>query len=259
MILTPEISQNLIKTKNKQTVWTLQNLKCTKNMCEQQVVGYISSSDNNNIFFCFTTVKVKEEIFCRRSPEHILLLERKIMLILVYIYLYWKSLPPENIPGTPYCHTKSFQTSSYKKVLYKFMYSAEFSFSIPNTLFPFPNDTSCAPMPTFMDRKALSRGPYRVIWESGESSSSTWSLSGGSSEGSRGRRVEAVGDEITLSAVFCEGRSTDNIVSSISDTWEQTKEENRFWSQVRLLIHRILQTWTCINYKTFCSFLLWIA
>lgn len=72
-----------------------------------------------------------------------------------------------------------------------------------------------------MERKALSKGPYRVIWESGESSSSTWSLSGGSSEGSRGRRVEAVGDEITLSVVFCDGLSTDNMVSSISDTWEQ--------------------------------------
>lgn len=83
-------------------------------------------------------------------------------------------------------------------------------------------------MPTFIDRKALSRGPYRVIWESGESSSSTWSLSGGSSEGSRGRRVEAVGDEITLSAVFCDGLSTDNIVSSISDTLEQIKQENIF-------------------------------
>ena len=96
-------------------------------------------------------------------------------------------------------------------------------------------------MPTFMDRKALSRGPYRVIWESGESSSSTWSLSGGSSEGSRGRRAEAVGDEITLSAVFCDGLSTDNIVSSISDTLEQNTEENRFSLQVRLLVDKILQ------------------
>lgn len=95
-------------------------------------------------------------------------------------------------------------------------------------------------MLTFIDRKALSSGPYRVIWESGESSSSTWSLSGGSSAGSRGRRVEAVGDEITLSDVFCDGLSTDSIVSSISDTWEKMKTD---FDYVSFLPDKIIKIW----------------
>lgn len=102
------------------------------------------------------------------------------------------------------------------------------------------NIVSCVSMLTFIDRKALSSGPYRVIWESGESSSSTWSLSGGSSAGSRGRRVEAVGDEITLSDVFCDGLSTDSIVSSISDTWEKMKID---FDYVSFLPDKIIKIW----------------
>lgn len=71
---------------------------------------------------------------------------------------------------------------------------------------------------TFIHKKAFNNGPYRVIWESGESSISTWSLSGGSSEGSIGGRDEVEGEETTLSDVFWDGLNTDSIVSSISDT-----------------------------------------
>lgn len=56
-----------------------------------------------------------------------------------------------------------------------------------------------------------------MIWESGESSISTWSLSGGSSEGSTGGR-EGEGEETPLSTVFWDGLRTESIVSSISDT-----------------------------------------
>lgn len=169
----------------------------------------------------------------------------------IYILEILISLCQQN--SSQLCHitNQSHSNSTYKNFSAKSMNSEELFISLSYT-WPFINLVSPFPMLTFMDRKALSRGPYRVIWESAESSSSTWSLSGGSSEGSRGTRVEAVGDEITLSAVFCDGLSTDNIVSSISDTLEQNKEENKFWLQVRLPMNRILQIGICIKYATFC-------
>lgn len=69
MILTPEISQNLIKTKNKQTVQTLQNLKSTKNIYEQQVVVYITSGDNNGIFFLFYYCKSQRRNFLQTKSR----------------------------------------------------------------------------------------------------------------------------------------------------------------------------------------------
>lgn len=133
------------------------------------------------------------------------------------------------IPATPDHQSHSELELVPTKNFHPNSHSSEFKFPISKLItslsykWPPIHFTNRASLPTFMERKALSKGPYRVIWESGESSSSTWSLSGGSSEGSRGRRVEAVGDEITLSVAFCDGLSTDNIVSSISDTWEQSK------------------------------------
>lgn len=161
--------------------------------------------------------------------------------LLLFCKPSYKAVPTVFNPAMSYHQTKPCQTSPYERT--KFTYSAEFCFqkftSLSN-MWSSINIVSCVSMLTFIDRKALSSGPYRVIWESGESSSSTWSLSGGSSAGSRGRRVEAVGDEITLSDVFCDGLSTDSIVSSISDTWEKMKTD---FDYVSFLPDKIIKIW----------------
>lgn len=71
-----------------------------------------------------------------------------------------------------------------------------------------------------------------MIWESGDISISTWSLSGGSSEGSAGIRLWAAEADAGVKrgwalwcALLCSGgRRADSIDSSISDTLDANQK-----------------------------------
>lgn len=120
----------------------------------QKVVVNTSSSHNYVIFLVFFYYcKVKEEIFCTWSPDHILFLERKIVLIWVYIYIYFNS--SHEPVSTEFIHitklnyfklvlTKSFNLNSNILQNSNILFQANYSTFIPVAIHKIYKLCSCA-------------------------------------------------------------------------------------------------------------------